>query len=58
MLKKELKSMGVGDNIIIHNRKATIIKKHSNFSWRLKLIDNNEIINIFYPLSESWMKID
>lgn len=38
--------------ININNRTAQIIKKYTNNVWRIKFIDNNEIVNIFYSKEE------
>lgn len=40
--------------IIIHNRIAEIIHKYNSHVWRLRFLDNGEIINVFYSLSEQW----
>lgn len=40
--------------ININNRTAKIIKKYTNDIWRIKFIDNNEIINIFYSKEETF----
>lgn len=40
--------------IIVYERIAKVVKKWNNECWRLKFIDNNEIVNVFYPLSEDW----
>lgn len=40
--------------IKVHERIAKVVKKWNNECWRLKFVDNNEIINVFYPLSEDW----
>lgn len=45
------------DLIFIDNRIAEITKKHSEFSWRLKFKDNNEIVNVFYHKEEKWCLI-
>jgi hypothetical protein len=40
--------------IVVHERIAKVVKKWNNECWRLKFTDNNEIVNVFYPLSEDW----
>ena len=40
--------------IEINNRKAEIVKVYSKGIWRLRFIDNLEIINIFYSLENKW----
>ncbi len=40
--------------ILVHERIAKVVKKWNNECWRLKFVDNNEIVNVFYPLSEDW----
>jgi hypothetical protein len=58
-IKKEcamdiMRTVPLNGFIKVHERIAKVVKKWNNECWRLKFEDNNEIVNVFYPLSEDW----
>lgn len=40
--------------IKVDDRIALITRKYNNDVWKLKFVDNNEVVNVFYSLDHKW----
>ena len=51
--KPVLCAVHLGTMIVAENTLFKVVKKYNDFVWRLKS-ENDEIVNVFYALSQRW----